>query len=470
MSANNLKKYNRPTAIVVFGGTGDLASTKLFPALFNLYLYNALPDTFVVVGLSRKDLTDESYQAFVRSSITATKQSYPEAVVKDFCNRFCYISGDFNQAMAYNQIKAKLAEVDGLFKQCTNKLFYLAVPPQFYGNIFTYLHESKVLALCDGVDSWARLLVEKPFGNDLTTARELEQALSRLFSDDQLYRIDHYLAKNAIENIIALRFTNSLIADSWNRDRIESISIRLLETKDVSNRGSLYDSVGTLRDVGQNHLLQILALLIMPEVAPDDSHSVRNARLVALEMVLGQPMDEIIRGQYDGFVATMGVQQNSQTETYFKIVFTPEAGAWAGVKFTLEAGKALATTINEAEITFRPLGECHCLAETKPHTHRNVLKIQFSPEEKISLSMWTRQPGFDFSLGKQELLLVNTPSTESYSPEAYERVLYDCIAGDQTRFVSGPEVEAAWQFITPMLEQFPSVPLQSYQPGSTGPH
>jgi glucose-6-phosphate 1-dehydrogenase len=466
---SEFRKYNHPTAIVIFGGTGDLAQTKLLPALLDLYVQNALPDAFVVVGLSRKELSDEAYQAYVKASVAHKAQEYPADVVEAFCEHFRYVAGAFDDASAYVRIKAALHVFDDSIRVCTNKLFYLAVPPQYYEGIFEQLHESQAMKLCDGIDSWSRLLVEKPFGKDLETAQVLEEKLSSLFADNQIYRIDHYLAKDAIENIISLRFVNSIMADSWNNKAIESISVNLLETKDVSNRGAFYDSIGTLRDVGQNHILQIFALLTMKPADIYDAVAIRNARAEALEVLKDQTLKHVARGRYTGYEQTVGVMADSNTETYFTLSFDGSMPQWEGTHFTFEAGKALDRQVNEAVVVFRPLSQCHCAFSDTVHEHRNVLTIQFAPEQSMRLSMWTKKPGFAFELREQELVLVSEKAVESYSPEAYERVLFDCIAGDQTRFVSGREVEAAWRFITPILEHFSDIPLHEYEPGSVGP-
>ena len=463
------KSALHPTAIVILGGTGDLAKTKLFPALLDLYVAGKLPERFGIIGLSRKELTDEMYQSFVQESIQEKGHQHSAQTVTDFCSHFCYVIGSFDDTSSYERIKAALKKHDDTIGQCTNKLFYLAVPPQHYEMIFDQLHNSEALALCDGESSWARLLVEKPFGRDLTTARVLEQKLCSLFGDEQIYRIDHYLAKDAIENIVALRFVNTVLADSWDGKAIESIAIKLLETKDVSNRGSFYDAIGTLRDVGQNHMLQIFALLTMPPADIQDAQAIRAARTNALQALMTQVSTNVVRGQYDGYTEADGVADKSDTETYFKLSFTLDAAPWQDTTFTLEAGKALHEHINEAVITFRPRTQCHCAAQMEPHEHRNVLRIQFAPEQRIDISMWTKAPGFAFALREQQLTLVSNAGEDVASPEAYERVLFDCITGDQTRFVSGDEVELAWQFITPILEQFKTLPLYPYAPGSPGP-
>jgi|AntRauTorcE11897_2_1112592.scaffolds.fasta_scaffold03410_3 glucose-6-phosphate 1-dehydrogenase len=458
-----------PTNIVIFGGTGDLAKTKLFPALLDLYVAGQLPEKFSITGLSRKELSDEEYQDFVRQSIAKKGHQHDDDTVHAFCTHIHYVAGNFTEADSYEQVKTALQTYDDSIGQCTNKLFYLAVPPQYYEVIFEHLHTSDVLALCDGVDSWSRLLVEKPFGRDLVTAQALEKKLCSLFADEQIYRIDHYLAKDAIENIIALRFANSVLVDSWDGAAIESVYIKMLETKDVSNRGSFYDAIGTLRDVGQNHMLQIFALLTMPPADIHNPQAIRAARADALKLLQKHTLTNVVRAQYQGYGDIPDVAEGSETETYFKLGFRLDDGAWQGTEFTLEAGKALNEKINETIITFKPRDICSCSAKNSPHEHRNVLRITFAPEQRICLSMWTKAPELKFSLHEQELTLLDAPGEDSASPEAYERVLFDCIAGDQTRFVSGDEVELAWQFITPILEQFTELPLHTYAPGARGP-
>lgn len=466
---NKSKSYNKPTSIVIFGGTGDLARTKLLPALLNLYATGRLPDRFHIIGLSRKDFTVEEYRAYVENVIAEKSHRHTALVVRDFCSHFSHVSGNFAETDTYEKIREALNKYDDSIKQCTNKLFYLAVPPGLYEVIFDHLHASNIMSLCDGVDSWSRLLVEKPFGKDLKNAQALENKLCTLFKDEQIYRIDHYLAKDAIENIIAIRFANAVLADSWNGQAIESIHIKLLETKDVSSRGHFYDSIGTLRDVGQNHMLQIFSLLTMPPTDIYDAQAIRHARAVALRALADCLPEFILRAQYQGYGTTTGVAEDSDTETYFKLSFTLDDDAWRGTLFTFEAGKALDQYNNEAIVTFRPRNLCNCKSRHGSHEHRNVLRMQFAPEQLMSISMWTKAPGFNFSLREQALTLVGIEGEESASPEAYEKVLFDCIMGDQTCFVSGEEVRLAWQFITPILDKFNELPLYKYLPGSSGP-
>ncbi|HEX4799471.1 MAG TPA: glucose-6-phosphate dehydrogenase [Candidatus Paceibacterota bacterium] len=458
-----------PTAIVILGATGNLAETKLLPALFDLYLQKKLPGTFRIIGLSRKNLTSETYRQFVQSCVAFRHSHYTPHALTDFCNHLYYLSGDFDDEDAYAHIKEALISFDTEYALCSHKLFYLAVPPSLYSTIFNFLKMSNMMSLCDGSDSWSRILVEKPFGNDLITAEMLEKQLCDNFSEDQIYRIDHYLAKDAIENILSLRFANSILSDSWNGTKIEHISIRLFESQDVSTRGAFYDQIGALRDVGQNHILQILALLTMNATDLHDTDAIRKNRLDAIRSLTTHETDLRIRGQYIGYRETPGVNPESSTETYFKIETRIDSDIWNDVKVTLESGKALHESCTEAVITFRPTETCVCGAESSAHAHRNTLRIMFSPQQSIQLTMWVKEPGFSYKLHKRTLVLAEEKTDIFRSPEAYERVLYDCIIGDQTRFVSGAEISASWKFIMPILNSFAFTPLHTYQKGTAGP-
>ncbi|MBY0310218.1 glucose-6-phosphate dehydrogenase [Patescibacteria group bacterium] len=450
-----------PTAIVILGGTGNLAETKLLPALFDLFVRKDLPSAFVVIGLSRKAWGDADYQRYVREAVSLARPHAAQSALTDFAGLARYRRGAFDDALTYEALKEALTLADAGFGQCTNKLFYLAVPPQFYSSIFTQLATSGVMTLCNRYEAWSRVLVEKPFGRDLETAKALEAQLAEQFSEDQIYRIDHYLAKDAIENILALRFGNRVLADSWHRGEVESLAIRVHETKDVATRGSFYDGIGALRDVGQNHVLQILALITMEATALGDVAAMRRARARVLGALTSPTI--FVRGQYDGYLDTEGVSTDSRTETYFKVVTTIDVPQWQGVPIFLEAGKALKENRIDAVITFK----AKQLSATDGVPHHNVLTITIAPEVRITLRVYVKKPGFAFALEPRELELTHTLAADSYSPEAYARVLYDCIAGDQTRFVSSEEVTAAWQFITPLLAS--EAPLRYYAVGCENP-
>jgi glucose-6-phosphate 1-dehydrogenase len=450
-----------PTAFVIFGGTGDLAQTKLLPALFHLYVDGRLPQSFIVVGLSRKPLTDQEYQEFAKGCIKTDKKGE----LDQFCHHMRYVAGAFDDASLYDSLKKSLSEYDMSIGQCTSKLFYLAVPPSLYGGIFSQLKVSNAMALCDDVTSWSRILVEKPFGNDIETAEKLEAQLCGLFNENQIYRIDHYLAKDAIESCMSLRFSNPLFAKSWNGQNIESISISLKEHKDVANRGAFYDSIGALRDVGQNHMLQMLALLTMDPVDIHDAVALRKSRAHILSWLSVDRVTSIERGQYEGYQEVDGVGDASQTQTYFKIITTLGKESWSHVPLTLSSGKALNESKITATIVFTNDASCSCGVSTESHAHHNTLRIEFAPHFSMSLSLWVKKNGFDSELEERVLTLLDEVGDGIRSPEAYEKVLHDCIVGDQRRFVSGDEIQSSWEFITPLLEQFKSVPLSIYKEG-----
>lgn len=455
-----------PTIITILGGTGNLAETKLLPALFDLYRGGRLPQATAIVGVSRKDWQHSDYARYVIEAVELARPRSDKKEITQFASLVHYQRGNFDDVQMYEGLSSLLTTIDTQWGQCTNKLFYLAVPPQYYSTIFTQLSRSGVMSLCDSESAWTRLLVEKPFGRDLATAQALEEQLRTQFNEDQIYRIDHYLAKDAIENILALRFANRVLADSWHKGEVERIEIRMLETKDVATRGSFYDGIGALRDVGQNHVLQILALLTMTAADVRDTAALRAARARIIAALL--PPTTMVRGQYVGYQDTFGVATDSDTETYFRLETTLALPEWEGVPIMLEAGKALDRSLLEAVVTFKTKEECHCAAEPEVHVHQNVLTITMAPEQKITLRLFVKKPGFAYELEPRDLTLVHTPALDDYSPEAYERVLYDCLVGDQSRFVSSDEVTAAWRFITPLLEESQPAPV-SYQPGSAGP-
>ncbi len=449
------KKYTEPLAIVLFGGTGDLARAKLLPALVDLYIAHGLPDTFMVVGLSRKDMTDEAYREFVQSTvaITATRA---EKDIHNFCKHVHYLSGNFDERLTYDRIVETLQAFDVKIGRSASRMLYLAVPPDFYSHIFNFLKESGIMSPSTD-SSWSRLLIEKPFGRDLQSATLLDAQVRSLFANEQIYCVDHYLEKEAIENILSIRFENSLFADIWDRRHIESMHVRVLEKTDVSVRGAFYDKTGALRDVGQNHILETLSLLIMDRPHKRDAKTIHVLRSEAMNYFSDSVPRTIIRGQYKGYIGTPGVGLHSQTETYFKIETKPDADVWGGVSFIIESGKALHENVADAVVIFQEGND----------GHKNTLRIGFSPKPYIIYTTWNKKNGSEDEYEKHETDLSMVNPTDM--PDGYERVLFDCMTGDQTRFVSSQEIIAAWKFITPILESFGKAPLQIYEPGQSGP-
>ena len=455
----NALSHNTPTLVTIFGGTGDLTRQKLLPALLDLEAKELLPDTTRIIGFSRRDYSDDDYRQFVRDVIMEKGHGHPDSVVERFIERVYYKQGDFTDSKDYQALEQYVNECDNEIGQCTNKLFYLAVPPRFYEEIFEHFGETTLPENCSAETGWTRVIVEKPFGSDLESAKALDRKLGDVFREEQIFRIDHYLGKDAVQNLLTFRFTNVLFENSWSADEVESIHIRMLEDIGVEDRGEFYDHVGALRDVGQNHLLQMLALTAMDNPGKLEASALRSQR----EKVLGQlrvyedpdiVAHETVRGQYEGYRDIDGVNDDSNTETYFRVRAFVDNERWQNVPFTLEAGKELGEKRVDITVTFKVQTPCVCpLSSEESHDHKNVLTITLQPEHGVSMRFWVKEPGIRFELTEKDLSFAFEESELAAKvPDAYEKLLFDCIQGDQTLFVSTDEVEAAWRFITPIVE------------------
>lgn len=455
--------FNYPTVLVLLGATGDLARRKLLPALYDLYIRGELPEHWQVIGAATREYDDESFRDYVRELLGADRPR-----VEEFVSRLRYVTGDFSDDAFYHQLRTIIFAFNEHIGQCSNVLYYMAVPPSLYSMMFTQLARTKSLAICDENEAWARLLVEKPFGNSLEMAHSLEEQLSSLFADEQIYRIDHYLGKGAIENVLALRFGNSMLMNLWNEDCIESIDVTLYEDLDVADRGKFYDGVGALRDVGQNHLLQIIALLLMEPVDIRDANAFRAARARVIDNLRFDSTGEVsVRGQYAGYRDVSGVEPESETETFFRFGLRSVDPTWLRVPVRVAAGKALAENAQEARIRFRPAVLEQVGMQCVGDTHTNELRIVFQPEPRLFMKLATRSGGYDLTVRAREYELVTTQEIEE-TPEAYERVLLDCIHGEQMRFVSRDEVAAAWRLMDTTARELVARPLVEYPVGTSG--
>lgn len=456
---------NTPAAsFVIFGATSDLARKKLMPALLDLFVKNLLPKHFRVIGFSRRpDWTDNDFREFVRDSIKKKKHQHPANKINKFLRNLVFQHGYFDELDAFRQLRRKLLETDKNIKACANKLFYLAVPPSFYGKIFTNLKKSKLTGKYED-ENCARVLVEKPFGRDLKTAIALDKKLAALFNEKQIFRIDHYLAKETMQNIVAFRFANSLFEPVWNRNHIARVEIIFHEKEGVTGRADTYDGIGALRDVGQNHLLQMLALIAMEDPIELDAQKIRQERARVLENL--QPISAknlsryAQRGQYRGYSREDGVAPNSQTETFFRTQAYIGNQRWQGVPFILESGKKMKETRKEIKIYFKEKETCVCdLGDNQ--CLENVLTFQLEPNEGISTLFWAKKPGFTMEVEPRQMHFSYHEGKEMIT-DAYEKILYDCLRGDQMLFASTEEVLAAWRFITPILKNFNKIPLKIY--------
>lgn len=472
-NTNTKRSIVTPTTLVIFGATGDLMQKKIVPALFHLFRKQKLPALFNVIGFSRREISDEAFRKSIFNTLS-DHTDISDTTCKKFCELFSYQQGFFEHTEAYQKLAKTLKERNEHWGVCPNTLFYLAVPPQQYESIFINLAASGLTNPCSPKEGWSRVLVEKPFGRDLKTAEKLDALLGKLFKEIQIYRIDHYLAKEMVQNILAFRFSNNLFEKIWDKNSIEKVEIRLWETIGVEDRGNFYDGLGALRDVGQNHLLQMMALLTMDHPKNFSAETIREKRSELLERLAVPSPKEIktftFRAQYDGYRNIRGISPGSITETYFAMRAHLLHPRWEGVPFILESGKRLDRQIKEAVITFRHPTACLC-PNHEPH-RKNTITIALEPEEKIIVSFWSKKPGLEFELQERDFsFLMRSAGTKNQYTKEYEKLLYDCIIGDQTLFVTSREVQAMWRYIDPIIKawQKNSVPLAAYRPGSEKP-
>jgi len=470
MNSRNQQRKDLPTVAVILGATGDLMRRKLVPALFHLNLEGKLPSLFSVVGFSQDALDKEGFQRLV-SNMASVKTGASLQSVASFSKRFSYQQGLFEEKEGYLKLAESLLMQDTAWKVCSNKLFYLATPTSHYKTILQNLKSSGLTKPCGIKEGWTRIVVEKPFGKDLKTAQALDRMLGKLFAEEQIYRMDHYLGKETVQNILAFRFSNSFLEPAWNKEWIESVSIRLLEKEGIGERGLFYDGIGALRDVGQNHMLQLLALFLMETPESFEGDDVRKRRAEVFKALEAPEADRLAqlatRGQYAGYTAEKNVAQDSLTETYFRINASLKNSRWKGVSVILESGKGLAKDLVEVQIVFRHLG--YCLCPDKNKHYKNVLHYTIQPDEGVSMRFWVKKPGSKMDIEEKDFTFDYKQAFEGEEfEEAYERLLFNVIEGDQTLFVSTEEITASWRFVDSILRGWTKrkVPLVSYKRGA----
>jgi glucose-6-phosphate 1-dehydrogenase len=455
---------NEPVVILILGGAGDLAQRKLLPALFDLYVQKLLPSSFRIIGLARTTRSDDEYQSLVKDAILRQKKRYDTVLLDTFCERIQYVAGSFDEQESYRKLAISIQQFENELTVRTNRLFYLAVPPTHYDTIFHHLHENQLAHTT--AQNWSRILIEKPFGNDYNSAHALGKSLSVLFAEDQIFRIDHYLAKEAIQNILSFRFANTLLRNSWNKEHIQEVRIFMHESINAEARGAFYDKVGALRDVGQNHLLQILALIAMDEPESFSAEHIRENRAKILSKLVPIQAESVescvVRAQYAGYTSTQGVSEDSQTETFFEFKTFVDTETWRGVPFYIRAGKALKHDEVFVRIDFKKV------AEGPFATEGNSIFLTVSPVQSMNITLNVKRPGHGYHI-EQDTLSFAWDDNHRGIVNAYEKVLLDCIEGDQTLFTKTDEVLASWKFISSIMDSWERAPLQTYEQGSTGP-
>jgi len=459
-----MKRHGVPTIFAIFGVTGDLAQKKIFPALMDLYTKKLLPEKFSITGIARRDLTPEQFKDFVREAILKKKEYAPETL-NSFLDNIQYSQGQFDEKETYEQSKELFNTIDTKWGQCSNKLFYLSVPPVLYENILKQLSESGLSKPCDDENGWTRVLIEKPFGKDVVTAQKLDMLLGKLFKEEQIYRIDHYLAKQTLQNIMAFRFSNTIFEPLWNRKHVEKIDINLFENNTAEGRGAFYDANGALRDVGQNHLLQMMALIAMEQPTSLHCPLVRKERGRVFKQLKRARESDVLRAQYKGYRETEGVPDDSQTETYFSLVAYLQNRRWKNVPFNLKSGKALNKSQVQITVHFKDETPGYFMKKQFPSQECNRITISIQPEEKISILFWVKTPGFEDAVEPKELSF-SFHDESSEHIDAYEKVLFDCISGDQTSFIDTEEVLYSWKYIMGVKEVIEKTTLHEYEVGA----
>ncbi len=466
-----------PFIIVIFGATGDLAQHKLFPALFSLYKQGSLSNDLYVVGFARRELTDKAYQEFLAQEMDVSSDPQWES----FASRIFYQQGLFDEPRGYTELIEKLHTFDKQLGACLPRVFYLATPPDNYPAILQNLTETKLSEGCgSGSEQWTRVAIEKPFGKDLETAENLDKTLSEMFEEKQIFRVDHYLGKETVQNMIAFRFANSIFEPVWNKEHVDHVQITWAESSGIGKRGQFFDGVGMLRDVAQNHLLQLLATVAMEQPKSFSKEAVRDARADAIRAIRPINSEEVsqlvIRGQYEGYTKEKDVAQDSQTETYVAMKLFVDTPRFADVPFYLRAGKKMDKDLVDIKIVFKQT--CHVLfKEAGCPEIGNVLTIRIQPDEGISLRVIAKEPSTakasstppsaKFSLATVNMNFSYHHTFGSHGVDAYEKILLDCINGDQMLFNRSDELESSWQLISSILkgESAPRV----YPQGSWGP-
>ncbi|MCP3104453.1 glucose-6-phosphate dehydrogenase [Myxococcus sp. K15C18031901] len=471
-----------PCTAVIFGATGDLAQRKLFPALFELARANLLPEHFSVVAFSRSPIDNDAFRQHVKAGLQKFARTQPldEATWQRFAPRLEGISGAYDDPAAFARLRERLDQVAQRQGTEGNQLYYLATPASTFPQILHELAGAGLLKREDqpGQKPWRRLIIEKPFGHDLESAKALNRELAAVLDEKQIFRIDHYLGKETVQNILVFRFANAIFEPLWNRNHIDHVEITAAESIDVENRAGFYDETGVIRDMVQNHLLQVLALCAMePPVsfAAEDIRDEKSKVFRALRPVEGREVaNSVVAGQYEGYLQEKGVKPGSRTPTFVAMKLSVDSWRWEGVPFYLRAGKALKKRLTEVSIHFRsvPIGLFSGEGATCQRLQPNVLTLRIQPQEGIALSFESKVPGEDVNIAGVTMDFNYAESFQKPVPEAYERLLLDCMRGNATLFARQDSVEQAWAYVTPILQALESGvggPIQSYAKGSTGP-
>jgi glucose-6-phosphate 1-dehydrogenase len=469
-----------PCAVVIFGVTGDLSKRKLIAAFYNLMADGALPEGFALVGVSRSDLsTEELREQLRRSAMAVGGRRVPDAASWDkFASSIEFVRGSTDDPASYKRLQEHLAEIDRKRGTQKNRIFYLATPPEAFPGVIDNLRRAGLIYRArTGPDQpFSRVIIEKPFGRDLASARALNELIAESLDESQAFRIDHYLGKETVQNILVFRYANSIFEPIWNRKYVDYVEITAAETLGIEQRGAFYDETGVVRDIVQNHLLQVLALSAMEAPVSFAADDVRNEKVQVLHslrrLTPASVARDIVFGQYQGYRQEKGVAPDSRTPTYAALKVHIDNWRWHGVPFYLRAGKKLASHLTEIAVHFQSVPTYLFSRADKCQTVApNVLRIRIQPDEGISLRFVTKVPGDHLSLGNVHMTMNYANAFGKQLSDAYERLILDCMRGDATLFARRDEVEEAWKFLAPVLETWDKgrdAP-EIYAPSSQGP-
>lgn len=465
------------TTLVIFGASGDLTSRKILPALASLSEQGQLPEEFSIVGVARSPFDNESFKSLVTEAMRDWEHS-PELIDNVF-----YLQGNYDSPDTYQKLASLLSQIENSNSKARSRLFYLATVPDLFGTISCLIGESGLSK--EPLDGFSRIIIEKPFGNDVESAIQLNKDMHSSFSEEQIYRIDHYLGKETVQNLLALRFSNAIFEPIWNRNYISNVQISVAEQLGIGHRGNFYDRAGALKDIVQNHVLQILSLVLMEPPATMSADSIQNEKMKLLSAVEIPSLDEIysrvVRGQYQsgvinseevkGYIEEKDIAKVSGTETFVAMRLAVDNWRWAGVPIFIRTGKRMPKRETQVILEFHRAPHLPFIGNSARQLGPNRLILKIQPEEEIKLVFGAKVPGQDYNIRSVAMDFSYSETFKEVSWDAYERLILDALSGDRTLFLRSDEVIKAWQIVEPVQRAFadPDFPLHKYSAGTYGP-